>query len=499
MYLTATLKLRANDHDRRRLRIALSRWSAAIEEALDRARSRQRDLLRCIRIWRSPGGSREQLVVDSKQLEKVVEECVRATCPRLHSSVPRSMFAALERCLAAWLGQYIIWIESERSAPKPGFPVLPPATAGAAEARHALALEASRSVITLSEEASWRAEVLRSARSRLLPMSFRAVIGGGEHGLIYCGLLRRDDGRYYALLTLWPQRDPLGEPVRRARNRQQTGVVRNVRSTLPFGPTDRARSTMIIPLQMGRGHQRVFFTRATPKTAELVRKGEEFYLHVAFEFPDQGGRPLSGNVLAIRRGVGTLVSVVMIDPHGTVLHREAISGRELVRLVTAIGRVRAIRQRKGQPLAGDRRASRVAEHHLYSAGHQIIDLACRYGAAIVILRDSRARKPQRFLRWKHFRRLTEILTQLAAEAGLPAPEERPVYGSWSTCVTCGWCPGMRVRHENIGPEQCPGCATVRDPEYHLAQLLALDALRLRVATAERPPLGDFIQTRGTGV
>src|SRR5262249_10440951 len=144
---------------------------------------------------------------------------------------------------------------------------------------------------------------------------------------------------------------------------------------------------------------------------------------------------------------------------------------------------------------GDHRAARIAEHHLYSAGHQIVDLACRHGAEIVLLKDAGARKPQRFLAYRHFHRLAQILTQPAAEAGLPAPVERPVYGSPRTCMICGFRPGDPVRHLDATPEECPGCRTPRDPEWHLALLLAHDTLRLRHPLEGRPTLPEYFRQR----
>lgn len=495
MHLTAILKLRANDHDQRLLRIALSRWSAGLSEGLDRARSRQRALLRCIAMWRSADGSRERLVLEKKRLHSIVLECVQGITTHLHSTARMSLIAALEEQLGSWLGQYVEWLNHGRSTPKPQFPTLPPPTARAAEERYVMALQASRDVTTLLDEKRWRAEVQRTARGRLSPQYFGAATSGEKPGaMAHCGLLRRDDGRYYALLTLWPLGDPLGEPVRRAHNRAHAGTVRNVRAEASFAPTERARVSIMVPLEMGHGHEHLFFGRATPKSAELVRRSDDYYVHVAFEFPEHPPRPGSGNILAVRRGITTLLAVVVVDPRGRRLDCKRIDGRDLARLITEIRRVRALKQQKGHLLAGDRRASRTTEHHLYSAGHQIIDLACRYGAEIVLLQDPGARKSLRFLAYRHLHRLADILTQLSAEAGLPTPQERKIYGSWSICARCGWTPGDAVRQEQVDAGQCPGCATQRDPEYHLAHLLALDTLRYRLPENQRPRLGEFIRS-----
>lgn len=496
MHLTAVFKLRANKHDRRRLSIALSRWAAVLIEALDLARARQQPLLRCLVMWHSADGSRQRLVLDPRRLREVIRDCLKGRETHLHASARASLTIALEEMIGSWLGLYLDWLEHNRTTPKPQFPTVAVTTPRAAQERFTLALEMSSQVITLPEEERWRAELCRSARRRSPPIWFGAATSGGEPGLNHCGLMRRADGRYFALLTLWPLGDPLGGPVQRARNRLDAGIVRNVRSVGDFSPTDRARSSMLVPLEMGRGHQHLFFGRAQPRSAQLVRKGVEYYLHVAFELPDHTAVGLSGNVLAVQRGVSTLLGAVVVDPLGTILHREAVAGQELADLISAIRRVRIMTQQKGRVIAGDRRASRVTEHHLYSAGHQLIDVARRYGAEIVLLQDPGARKLHRFIAYRHLNRLKEILAQLAAEAGLPPPEERKIYGSWRTCVRCGWVPGDPIRQEQVENDQCPGCAARRDPEYQFVHLLALDTLRLKQRPQEeRPPLGLFIRQR----
>jgi hypothetical protein len=257
----------------------------------------------------------------------------------------------------------------------------------------------------------------------------------------------------------------------------------------------------MLPMMHGSGpgartkrHERLFFGRAIPKSARLLLREGEFYLHVAFEYPPHLPRPLTGNILAVRRGIRTLVAAVVVDPAGQIIHRQSIDGKDLIRAIAAVQKARAIQEQKGRPTAGDRRAGRITAHLLYSAGHQLVDVACRFGAEIVLLRDRHARQPQRLLGFKHFSRLAEILEQLTAEAGLPSPETRPIYGPWHTCIGCGWKPGDPVRCPEASAEQCPGCGAMRDAETHLAHLLALDTMRLKNrGQKETLPLGEYLR------
>jgi hypothetical protein len=489
-HLTAVFKLRVNNKDRARLRDAMARWHAYYEEAMAQARADERTLLRCLKMWTGKTG-KSRLVVDGARLHQLV----LAWVPRmslLHSSCRMSMVVAVEESLKSYLGLYALWINEQRVNPKPAFPTVLPGTPKAARARWEQALGRAASVTTLAEEDAWRVEVTRTARGRLLPLYFGAATSGID-AQAHCGLLRREDGKYLALLTLFPSGDPLGEPVTRARNRLDRGAVANVRAEKEFRPTERARASLLCPLALGRGHEHLFFSRAAPKSAELVEKEDGLYLHVAFEYPDVPARQLTGCVLAIRRGIGTLASAVVLGPDGAEVVRQEFSGRALASLITAIREVRKKKQEQGQVLAGDRRASRAAEHHLYSLGHQVIDLACQTGAEIVLLEDPGSRKPTPFLQWKHFSRLADILGQLAVEAGLPPPRVRKIYGSWKTCAACGWAPGDPVKIETGAGDTCPGCGAQRDPTCHLATLLALDSLRLRDRTGEKEKLGAYIR------
>lgn len=506
MFLTAVFKLRTNDHDRALLDAAMARWSTVINEAMARARRDQHQLLKAIVMWTSPDGKRQKLVVNPDRLHAFALDCCRDLDYPLHSSHKTSLIVAVQEQLAGWLGLYLDWVAGGRKATKPSFPTLPPASPAANLARWETALEQSRTLMTLTEENRWRADVTRAARGRLLPQYFGACAAGGKNGLAHCGFLKRADRRYFALLTLWGEGDPKGAPTRRARNRLDAGPVGNIREPArPFWPTERqlagyargreeierAKAAIMVPLMYGTGPGRRrkrwehLFLKGTPKTAELVKKEGEFFLHVAFDLPEPPRRPMSGAVLAIRRGVNTLLAAVVLDQHGRVQTRIAIDGRQLARTIAAIQAVRRTKQQKGTPTKGDRKASRIAEHLLYSAAHQIIDLACRHGASIVLLEDPSARKPQPFLAYKHFHRLTEILGYLTIEAGLPPPKEERVYGKWQTCLQCGWVPGDPVRHVEAAEGECPGCRRVRDPEYDLAELLALDTLRLTSIRGEK--------------
>jgi hypothetical protein len=532
MQRTICFKLRANNHDRHRIGVAMARWSAGMNEALDRARADQQSLLRCLLLWTSKDGKRQKLVVDKKRLRLLVRQYCAGASQDLHSSVAASRLVALEATLSSWLGQYSLWVKEKRQAVKPAFPAYP--NSGSVQqtrARWPLLLEEGRDrVMRVPEEDQWRAALTREARDRRLPLYFGAASSGSPVGTVpfqmaHCGIVRRADRRYFALLTLWGQQDPLGEPFQRARNRVERGPNVNVRtpdSELRAAP--KATSSMVIPLEYGSGPgartkrwERVAFGRGEgkPQSAQLVERNGEYYLHVSFEYPDRPRRPLSGAVLSVRRGITTLIAAAVVAPDGTVGQAVAVDGRDLQRRITEIRKYRALKQEKGQTTKGDRKASRITEHVLYSAGHQLIDLACRHGAEIVLLSDPTARVPQPFLGYKHFHQLYEILLQLAEEAGLPPPREREIYGSPAVCTQCGWAPGDAAGADPVEGDReeprCPRCQAPRSAEFQKPVLLGLDTLRFRAyptgveetngtngagpgkKAGTRPTLGAFIR------
>lgn len=472
-HLTATMKIRANVHDRHLLAVAAKRWHHAYQAAMDRAKARDRELLRCIVPKQMKNGT-ERLVVDGAAFQTFVKSVCRKP-EGLHSAFHMSLIVAVGESLSSWLGLYLAWLASGKKTPKPSFPTVPPASDKQALAQWEQALAQSAQVGTLAEEDAWRAEVTRAARGRRMPIYFGAATSGVK-GQAHMGLIRRaGDNNLFALLTLFPAGDPLGQPLERARNRMDRGALRNLRGEEDFTPTPKAKSGILCPLEFNSGMRKVFVRRAVPKTAEVVNKDGDLRLHVAFEFPDHPGRQLDGSVLAVKRGVGTLLAWVLVRD-GKVCRKGVVDGKELAALITGIRNVRSIRQQKGKTTKGDRKAARVAEHHVFSACRQIRDIACRENAEVVLLDD--ARKPDRWLGWRHWARIEENLGRLCVEAGLPEPKKLKIYGAWHTCAHCGWMPGENVADPKGVEDGCPRCGAVRG-EHHLALLCAAEALRRR--------------------
>src|SRR5262249_32298675 len=142
------------------------------------------------------------LVVDRKALHGLVGECVSSTSTHLHSMAGPSLLVIVQRLLATWLAHYARWVNTGRAGSKPNFPAVPSGSERVARARWVSALEMSLSVLSASEEKRWRSELRRAGPRRYSPLYFGTATAGCTRAAAHCGLLRRDDGRYFALLTL---------------------------------------------------------------------------------------------------------------------------------------------------------------------------------------------------------------------------------------------------------------------------------------------------------
>ena len=273
-------------------------------------------------------------------------------------------------------------------------------------------------------------------------------------------------------------------------------MIRNPRGETAFTPTERARASLLIPIECDRRTERLYLERGTPKSAHLVRKGEEFFLHFASEVEEAPAANHNGSVLALQRGITTLVSAVVLDRDGKQVASHECSDKGLAALVTTIGNQRAVKQQQGRLTTGDRRLSRITTEHLHLIAHELVEVARTHEVQqIVVLADSYARRPQRFLAYKHWSELQAVLSRCCALAGVPAPALRKIYGKSATCPACGELvpKGPLPSERRQIPPSCT-CGRQRTPDQS-AILLGLDTLRFRGRVKPDATLGEWIKKR----
>ncbi|MBM3947622.1 MAG: hypothetical protein FJ315_09560, partial [SAR202 cluster bacterium] len=437
MHLTAVYKLRIGNRDRANLRVATQRQHDYAQRAFQILYKQRSRLIEMVTVSKpATETSAAVLKLDKKRIHDAVVQAMRtardARPNGLHSSFHSSLIVYIEGNVTSWLQLRLDWMKGGRKGPAPGFPHLPPSTTRSGMRRWERALDDVNSVMDARQFNDWSAEVQRAARCKPIPLTFGTMTffdQGREH---YAGLLGREDGKLFLALALWPKGDRRGMATERARNRTQKGEVRNVRA-LPgqdlFLSASSRKSSIIVPLEFHRGHKTLFHKRALPRTATVYRKGTDWYASVAYEFEDHELIPVSGNVLAVVRGLGSLLRWVCVSPTGHILERGDLSGKDLARLIEDRLAWEKRRQEAGAVLRGNKRRSRCAAHHVYSASHQIRDIACKHSAQVVLYDDRKprftgdhwrpivpkqpkgGRPPHRlkFMPWRHFHRIESVL------------------------------------------------------------------------------------------
>jgi hypothetical protein len=178
-------------------------------------------------------------------------------------------------------------------------------------------------------------------------------------------------------------------------------------TTVSFG---RVKKAVLVPLEMGRYHESalryapVAFLphrgvdgshpeAAIPMAAHLVRRrdakregGVRYELHVAFRIPvPEADLTQTRPLLALNRGIRQLYAVVLTDSIATVVERTAVtSGAELRTIQFAHERARRDKQRRGASTRSDRQQGRIAKHHIALLANEIVALARRENAQVVV-------------------------------------------------------------------------------------------------------------------
>jgi hypothetical protein len=361
----------------------------------------------------------------------------------------------------------------------------------------------------LPRERELVAALKRTRRAGAVAIPFVGVDARYGCGLYHC----RETGRFYARLDVVGRGSRLGRPItaRGHYTEVKTGVVYQAghqighqighqvgapeagRGGVSFG---RGGKSVLVPLEMGRRHERsrrwlhaAFLPQrgvfdhthpapAIPISAKLVRRPSGmpgtssssmdtsrvlplYELHVAFALPvpprgadglTEEARPL----LAINRGICHTYAAVVTDAQATQAFGAFVaSGQTLRAQQEALERVRRARQQRGAHIpAGDRRQSRLAEHHVALCANQLVELAVCHRAQVVMedlsafaggraIRQVAARPQGRraalraILNRRQFEALRRAVDGRLALVGLPPVRTVPAAWISQTCLACG--------------------------------------------------------------
>lgn len=254
---------------------------------------------------------------------------------------------------------------------------------------------------------------------------------------------------------------------------------------------------------------------ATPVSLKIVRRadpkrvgGYRYDLHVAFRMAlplattrnATEGRPL----LAINRGFRHLYAAVVTTPDAaSALACQVVSGQELLRIQQALEQRRQQRQRHGvrdtqaqnarRVSARDRRQSRISDQHCVIAANEIVALARRFGAQVVMEDFTRLNVRglpyllQPIMHLRPWEKLAKRIAERLEVAGLPPA--RRVSASYISrdCPRCGVRQDARMVAKSERPHQfdCEHCGESQDRDVSAAANIARRWVWMRQWSADK--------------
>ncbi|MFC1507904.1 zinc ribbon domain-containing protein [Pseudomonadota bacterium] len=293
-----------------------------------------------------------------------------------------------------------------------------------------LALQQLLNSLSKEEEDSARDEMARALRVSIRPLSFyKHRISDGFQ------ILKDNKGRFFVFLNLWSAKDKRAKTI-------EIDMI-DVRSGEQLKTS--TKTGLLFPLECSNWHAEAM-SQGNAKSAKLIRIGEEYYLAVSIEFKVQSRETL--NVIGIDRGIDQVASYAVRAPDGSVIEAGNLSGEALRSHQRKMEERQKLSQRKGRQLfAGWSNYSDNLMHHM---ANEIVALADKYNAQVVIEDLSNIKNNPNFKRPKYQRRnnfsrllsrqqygkLEKMLEYKLAMVGLPKP--KAVYASY-TSVTCPYC------------------------------------------------------------
>ena len=257
----------------------------------------------------------------------------------------------------------------------------------------------------------------------------------------------------------------------------------------------------LFPVEFGARHQGQRFIELTktmgspraakPETAKLVKRGDDYEIHVSFSHEAFKITPRPAYFLGVYRGINNLCSLSMIDPLGVVLAEKNIDGRGL----RHIQRLHELRQRNAQQKARRYRSkTRLAESDkaVHTAANAIVAMAVEYQARVVMewlgnLTDRSKKRGRsnfnRMINRQQFAKLQKVLEYKLAAAGFATIsnsskskriKEVPAGYTSMTCPECGHCD--KVNRDRNDPDNrfiCQSCGYQHDADLNAARVIAL--------------------------
>ena len=413
-YLTCVFKLHnPSAHKRAVMDFALEEYTQAYQSLLDYASEHYDEI-------RDNGKYRDSY--NSKAISKLLDDgCVKSA--RLHSSARDSIL----RDVAMNLASYFALVEED---PRTQWPT----SRNFQEQIASNALDDfAQTGIDGYEEA--KSDLLRKSHISYMPILFSR----NDTKRNFTLLGNASKFQLLAVLYLLPAGHELGKPL---------GV--NGDSLYQIGTGEifnsNSKCAILVPLEVGRNgwQEGKFLDPANSgaikiKTAYLVKGDDDYFLHVAFEFPcAKQYKPKT--YLGIDRGVLFNAAFGLVDDKGRVLEMGRYED-ELRALQIQHGKEREVKARNGQMVTKRDYKTQAYDAILHTLANLIIDKALENQAQIVFedlnigVRGSRVKS-----RFKKFRQFVEYKAKMR---GIPT---RGVFAAYSSMI-CHVCGGDMERND----------------------------------------------------
>jgi len=239
---------------------------------------------------------------------------------------------------------------------------------------------------------------------------------------------------------------------------------------------------------------------AWPVSAKLMKKGDDYQLHVAFQI-DKPERITPETYLGIDRSFAHLASGAVVSLDGKeIIDTFDISTTELYSVISAIEKNIATKQKQGKTTKGDRRRARIADQHVHQAANKIVEVAMQHKAQVVIEdlsyvapKKRKGRVSQGFnkvLNRRQYQKLQDILETKLNIAGLPGLRKiSPAYTA-STCSQCGCVSKENFDKEDRARFKCIECGhednVYQQSSVNIVRKLPFLALRSKEKQREVP-------------
>ncbi len=239
--------------------------------------------------------------------------------------------------------------------------------------------------------------------------------------------------------------------------------------------TSDSSTAILVPLELGRsGWQYEKFIepamqgQARVKTAYLVRRDEEYFLHVAFEFPcEEEYKPKA--YLGIDRGVFFSMAYAVVDVEGRTIIMDHEEDGFRDSCIQAGKRVQQMQRNGRTPTAKDYR-TKQREAIIHRLINKIISVAKEH-QAMIVTEDLEIRIRGAFYKsaWKT---MYDMLAYKCRLAGVPL-WKNGIWAAYSSqlCIMCG---GLNTNRKRDGsPFACPYCGAT----YHSDEGAAVNIAR----------------------